>query len=73
MFAKAVGIASQFTRPVILSRLFYDKSVESGMGAFVVVNDEGWIITAAHVFQASAAYLWGADMSSVSEKVDAAS
>lgn len=56
MFAKAVGVAQQFTWPVVSSRLFYDKSVESGMAAFVLVNDEGWIITAAHVFQPSVAY-----------------
>lgn len=56
MFASAVGIAQQFTWPVVLSRRFYDKSVESGMAAFTVVNDEGWILTAAHVFQAALVY-----------------
>lgn len=56
MFAKAVEINRQFTRPVVLSRLFYDKTVESGMAAYVVVNKDGWIVTAAHVFQASVAY-----------------
>lgn len=52
MFAKAVAVAQQFTRPVVISRLHYDGSVASGMGAFVVINHDGWIITAAHLFQA---------------------
>ena len=51
MFAKAYEIATSFTRPVIVSMRFYDKSVKCSSGAFVVLNDEGWIITAAHLFE----------------------
>ncbi len=49
MFAKAYEIASQYTQPVLVSYRFYDQSVESGLGSFVIINDEGWIITAAHI------------------------
>lgn len=51
MFAKAYEIARGFTRPIIVSIRFYDKSVKCGSGAFVVLNDEGWIITAFHLFK----------------------
>jgi hypothetical protein len=51
MFAKAYEIAKSFTRPTIVSIRFHDKSVQCIGGAFVVLNDEGWIITARHLFQ----------------------
>ncbi|MCK4273321.1 MAG: trypsin-like peptidase domain-containing protein [Dehalococcoidales bacterium] len=50
MFAKACELANHFTRPIIVSMRFYDKSIECGAAAFVVLNDEGWIITAAHIW-----------------------
>ena len=50
MFAKAYSLARCFTQPVIISTRLYDKTVECTGGAFVVLNDEGWIITAAHLF-----------------------
>jgi hypothetical protein len=28
---------------------FFDKKVESGLGSFIILNDEGWIVTAAHI------------------------
>lgn len=49
MFSKAYGIASCYTQPVIISMRFFDKSIECGIGAFVVLNEEGWIVTAAHI------------------------
>jgi S1-C subfamily serine protease len=49
MFAKAMELVAQFTRPVILSKRLEDKTVQSGMATFVVVNKDGWILTAAHV------------------------
>ncbi len=51
MFATAYSIASKFTFPVIASLRFYDKSVNSLMGSFVIVNEEGWIVTVAHLLQ----------------------
>jgi len=47
-----VAQAQQFTAPVVISTLHYDGSVQSAVGAYVIVNDGGWILTAAHVFEA---------------------
>jgi hypothetical protein len=43
MFSKAYEIASKFTHPVIVSMRFFDKTVESGLGSFIILNDEGWM------------------------------
>ena len=51
MFSNAYKIATQYTFPLIISNRFYDQSVESGLGSFVIINEEGWFITAAHVLQ----------------------
>ena len=48
MFAKSYAIAAEFTFPVLVSYYFFDESVETSVGSFVIINDEGWIITAAH-------------------------
>lgn len=71
MFKNAYEIASQFTHPVILSILFYDKSVESGLGSFIVLNDEGWIITAAHILDPAFAHQQhSAELKAFNEKVE---
>jgi len=51
MFANAYKLASCFTLPVIISMRFYDNSVKCTAGAFVVLNNEGWIITVAHLWK----------------------
>lgn len=51
MFANAYKLASCFTKPLIISMRFYDNSVKCTAGAFVVLNNEGWIITAAHLWK----------------------
>lgn len=51
MFANAYQSAINFTRPVIISIRYFDNTVESGCGAYIVVNNEGWIITVAHLWQ----------------------
>ena len=56
MFSKAYELASQYTHPVIVSMRFFDKTVESGLGSFVVLNDDGWIITAAHILDPAFAH-----------------
>ena len=53
MFAKAYKLASCFTQPIIISTRFFDKTVECGCGAFIVLNDEGWIITVAHLWESN--------------------
>jgi hypothetical protein len=56
MFANAYKLTSCFTQPVIISNRFFDKTVECGCGAFIVVNDEGWIITVAHLWDSFFAF-----------------
>ncbi|MCJ7515305.1 MAG: serine protease [Dehalococcoidia bacterium] len=56
MFAKAYSLVSYFTQPLIISTRLYDKEVKCAGGAFVVLNDEGWIITAAHLLESFLAY-----------------
>lgn len=51
MFSKAYKIAKEFTRPVIVSNRFFNGKVESGLGAFIIINDSGWILTAAHIIK----------------------
>jgi hypothetical protein len=49
MFADAYEIAIKFTSPLIISMRYYDKTVTCHIGSFVLLNDEGWVITAAHL------------------------
>lgn len=49
MFARALQIGQAFTRPVIVSTRRANGAVASGCAAFVVVNRDGWMVTAAHV------------------------
>jgi hypothetical protein len=51
MFAKGYNIASQFTHPVIESMRFYNGTVDCVLGAFVVLNEEGWFVTVAHLLE----------------------
>ncbi|MDY0293879.1 MAG: trypsin-like peptidase domain-containing protein [Candidatus Methanomethylophilaceae archaeon] len=50
MFADACERAARFTRPVIISTRQADGKVTAGCGAFVVLNEDGWIVTAGHIF-----------------------
>lgn len=50
MFAEAYSLAKHFTQPVIISTRMADGTVDCGCGAFVILNEEGWIITAAHLW-----------------------
>ena len=50
MFADACEKAMRFTRPVIVSTRCVDGTTQSGCGAFIVINRDGWIITAGHLF-----------------------
>jgi hypothetical protein len=51
VFAKAYEIARVFTRPVVLSRRCDNGTCAAGIGAFVVVNNEGWTVTANHIVE----------------------
>jgi hypothetical protein len=52
MFAAAYEIASRFTVPVVVSSRLHDGTVECGIGAAIVVDRQGWVVTAAHMLQA---------------------
>lgn len=52
MFADALKLAARYTYPVIISRRHFDRSTDCGCAAFVVLNREGWIATAAHLLSA---------------------
>ena len=49
MFANAYEKVSRFTHPLIVSVRHFDGTVACSLGAFVVLNPEGWVITAAHL------------------------
>lgn len=51
MFSKAYETASKFTQPVLISHRFFNKDIESGLGSFIIINEEGWILTAAHIIE----------------------
>ena len=51
MFARAFRLAVRFTRPVVILRRRFDGTIECGCGACVVINDEGWVVTADHLFR----------------------
>lgn len=49
MFAKALKSVSVYTYPVIISQRLYDGKVKCACATFIVLNEEGWILTSAHV------------------------
>ena len=49
MFSKALELATKFTFPVIFTRRFRRGQISSSLGTFVVVNPDGWILTADHI------------------------
>lgn len=51
MFREAYAIAREFTKPVVLSRLTVAGKCESGIGSYVVINKDGWIVTASHILE----------------------
>jgi len=56
MFADAVEKAMKFTRPVIMSYRTLDGNVLSGCATFMMLNREGWMVTAGHVFDSVTRY-----------------
>jgi hypothetical protein len=49
VFREANKITRQFTRPVVISTKTVDGTCSAGIGTCVVLNDEGWIVTAHHL------------------------
>ena len=51
MFAKACAIARDFTLPVVISHRLGNGQCNSVIGACVVVNRDGWVLTVAHLMK----------------------
>jgi S1-C subfamily serine protease len=51
MFTRAIEIATAFTNPYIGLRKRASGELFTTTGAFVVVNEEGWVLTSAHVVE----------------------
>ena len=49
MFQKAIKEAQQYTLPVVVSYRRQDAATGSSIGAFIVLNEDGWILTACHI------------------------
>ncbi len=49
MFADAIEQAGAYTCPYVAMRRKHDGTVFSNIGAFVVLNSDGWVLTAAHI------------------------
>ena len=49
MFTEAIARAGKFTIPVVISSRTVTGKCRCEIGAGVVVNPEGWVLTAAHV------------------------
>jgi hypothetical protein len=49
MFSKACALAKEFTKPIIISSRQANGNCNAGIGSYVVINDEGWIVTAYHI------------------------
>ena len=52
MFVDACAKSVKYTKPLITSLAMVDGTVTSGVASFVMVNREGWAITAAHCVSA---------------------
>ena len=51
MFATAVPIAAGYTRPMVISSRTAQGACATTIGACVVLNREGWILTAGHLLE----------------------
>ncbi len=50
MFKKAIKKNLNYTRPLFTGeRLFHEEKVNSGISSFIILNDEGYILTCKHV------------------------
>lgn len=49
MFVNALKTANKYTHPVVISKRYESGTVESGCAAYILLNKDGWALTAAHV------------------------
>jgi hypothetical protein len=50
MFVDAYALAEHFTRPLVISTRRLSGAVESAVATWVLLNADGWFLTAGHVF-----------------------
>jgi hypothetical protein len=51
MFASACKNAKEFTFPIIISSRQFDGKCSTGIGTYIIINEEGWIVTAWHIVE----------------------
>ena len=51
MFSTALQSAQNYTVPVILAQRLANGQVKPSLGSAIVVNRDGWILTAGHIFE----------------------
>jgi Trypsin-like peptidase domain len=56
VFSSALQKVDKYTRPVIISKRLASGRVACGCGSFIVLNRDGWILTAGHVVGDLATY-----------------
>ena len=56
MFAEACQKAINYTRPVAISTRQYDGTLRTVVASMIVINEDGWAITAGHVFDSFAKF-----------------
>src|SRR5688572_14300923 len=49
MFRAAYQKACKFTKPVLQFSVHMDGKCQAGAATFIILNEDGWILTAAHV------------------------
>ncbi|PKN64123.1 MAG: serine protease [Deltaproteobacteria bacterium HGW-Deltaproteobacteria-15] len=49
MFSAALEKVSRYTHPVVVSCRSFNGNVECSVGTFIILNEEGWILTSAHI------------------------
>ena len=52
MFSKACEIAAGYTIPIVILKREYSTKCSSSIGAGVIVNGDGWLLTANHIVEA---------------------
>ena len=51
MFSKAVPIAAGFTRPVVISSRTAQGECAGTIGAYTIINHEGWVLTVGQLLE----------------------
>lgn len=49
MFENALKRIENFIRPLVVISRRYDGALKAGMGAYIIINEDGWILTVSHI------------------------